>query len=267
MPRPPLLSQPRMDKNKLLVVDVGNTATTWATFSTERTEHPDVLQSYTLSTKDLVGGRFRKSIKFKNMEHILISSVVPSVNRFLIRDCKKLFHKKPQFVSADSSSCIKVLYKKPKEVGADRLVNARAVVSIHSGPSIVIDFGTATTFDCISKKKEYLGGVIAPGPAISAEALHKKTAQLPLVELYQPVKILGQNTLESIRAGLYFGYRGLVVEIVRQLKKKLGPRTKVFSTGGQAHWILKGLPHVDKNYPHLTLWGLYFWWRDTQKFR
>jgi type III pantothenate kinase len=129
----------------------------------------------------------------------------------------------------------------------------------------VIDFGTATTFDCISAKREYLGGVIAPGPVISAEALYERTAKLPLVTLSKPAKILGQNTLESIRSGLYHGYRGLVLEIVSQLKKKLGPKTKVFSTGGQAHWILKGLPIAAPFHPYLTLDGLYFLWRDIHK--
>lgn len=189
--------------------------------------------------------------------------MVPPIDLFLKSFLAGFFKKrKVHFVSARSTSKIKVRYKTPSEVGADRIVNARAAIALHDGPSIVIDFGTATTFDCVSRKAEYLGGVIAPGPVISAEALYQKTAKLPFVLLEKPVKILGRNTLESIQSGLYHGYRGLVLEITRLLKKKLGAGTKVMATGGQAHWILKGLPVVDRHVPHLTLMGLYYMWRD-----
>jgi type III pantothenate kinase len=204
-------------------------------------------------------------IPLETVHDILISSVVPRVDRSLCKDLKALFSLTPRFVSASSPSKIKIHYKSPSEVGADRLVNARAAWALHKGPSIVIDFGTATTFDCISGKGEYLGGVIAPGPVISAEALYQKTAKLPFVLLEKPVQILGRNTLESIQAGLYYGYRGLVQEITLQLKRQLGGNPKVFATGGQAHWILKGVKIVDAFVPHLTHLGIYFYWQDGQK--
>lgn len=166
------------------------------------------------------------------------------------------------FVTGRTRGRVKILYRNPSEVGADRIVNARAVMEFWKGPSIVVDFGTATTFDCVTARGEYLGGVIAPGPVISAEALYQKTAKLPLVLLKKPAVILGQTTLGSIQSGLYHGYRGLVKEIIFHLQKKMGPRTHVFSTGGQAHWILKGLGIIDENIPDLTLVGLYFIWQD-----
>lgn len=200
-----------------------------------------------------------------DVEGVIISSVVPSIDATLRKETVSLFGVKPHFVSVRTPSIVKVLYRNPREVGADRLVNARAAVEGHTGPSIVIDFGTATTFDCISSDKEYLGGVIAPGPVISAEALYQRTAKLPYVVLNKPARILGRNTEESIQSGLYNGYRGLVKEIVVQLKSVMGSRTKVLATGGQARWILKGLSLVDKYDPHLTLLGLYCLWKDISR--
>lgn len=253
-----------MTKKHLLVVDVGNTATTSALFTISTNPHPSPFLVTTISTKDIALGRFAKHFSKHPIEDVIVSSVVPKVDGTLWKDIKNTFGLTPHFVSAKTPSKVKVHYKNPREVGADRLVNARAAVALWTGPSIVIDFGTATTFDCISNRQEYLGGVIAPGPVISAEALYQRTAKLPLVLLDKPAKILGQNTLESIQSGLYHGYRGLVKEIVAELKKKLGPKTKVFSTGGQAHWILKGMPLVTAFYPHLTLVGLYHLWADIR---
>ena len=122
----------------------------------------------------------------------------------------------------------------------------------------MVDFGTATTFDCVTVRGEYLGGVIAPGPVISAEALFQRTAKLPRVLLKKPVKILGRNTVQSIESGLYHGYRGLVREIVTQLKKSLNTSPLVVATGGQAKWMLKGMDAIDTFDPHRTLKGLFY---------
>lgn len=173
----------------------------------------------------------------------------------------------PRFVSPSYCGRVRIRYRRPKEVGADRIVNARAAFELSAAPSIVIDFGTATTFDCVSEKGEYLGGVIAPGPVISAQALHQRTAKLPRVRLEKPAHVLGLSTLECIQAGLYHGYRGLVREIVQRLKEKMGPNCRVWATGGQARWILKGLPEAGRYDANITLWGAALVWQDEERLR
>lgn len=196
-----------------------------------------------------------------------ISSVVPDVDTSLKRALNALNIPKIIFISSGVVSRVQNLYRKPSEVGADRLVNARAAMEYHDGASIIVDFGTATTFDCVAKGGKYLGGVIAPGPVISAEALYARTAKLPHVVLKKPAKILGRNTKESIESGLYHGYRGLVHEIVLRLKEKMGGRAYVIATGGQARWILKGLPFINIYEPDLTLIGLVHYWKDQIDFK
>lgn len=258
----------------ILAIDVGNTATTTGLFQLrgpQKYPHPDGI--WTVTTSQLnTAGPFRKFLRSKigaaRLKHIrgaIVSSVVPPIDRNLTRDIVALIGAEPIFVTHRTPSPVRIRYGRPAEVGADRVVNARAAWALHRGASIVIDFGTATTFDCVSSRGEYLGGVIAPGPAISAEALYRRTAKLPMVFLNEPADILGKNTLESIRAGLYHGYRGLVIEIVRRLKSRLGGRARVFATGGQAEWILKGVPGIDRHVPHLTLSGLYHLWTDGRR--
>jgi type III pantothenate kinase len=256
----------------LLATDVGNTATTTGLFRWKGTQkNPVPVATWTVTTSQLnTAGPFRAFLRrkigaarLKQIEGAIVSSVVPPVDRHLARDLRALTGLDAAFVSHKTPSPIRIRYRRPTEVGADRLVNARAAWQLHHGASIVIDFGTATTFDCISRRGEYLGGVIAPGPAISAEALYRRTAKLPMVFLEEPADILGDTTLDSIRAGLYHGYRGLVIEIVRRLKKRLGGPVKVFATGGQAAWILRGVPGVDRHVPFLTLAGLYHLWADA----
>ncbi|MFN0117180.1 MAG: type III pantothenate kinase [Elusimicrobiota bacterium] len=253
---------------KLLTVDVGNTSTSFGFFKLKKNNKlasPHHIK--TVTTHDIHSPHFSSWIK-KNipqkLEHVVISSVVPAVDSSLLKNLTSWLGVKPYFVTAKSPMKVKVKYKTPSEVGADRIVNARAAMTITNKPAIIIDFGTATTFDCVNEKAEYLGGVIAPGPVISAEALYNKTAKLPLVVLKEPAHIMGRNTLESIQAGLYFGYRGLVKEIVLNLKQKMGQSCMVFSTGGQAKWILNGLNIVNHYYPHLTHSGLYEIWKDLE---
>lgn len=257
----------------LLVVDVGNTATSTGLFRLAGPlRDPVPVRVITLSTSELnTSGPYRRFLLSElgkdlidRVTGVIVSSVVPPIDRNLAQDLTDIFRRRPIFVSARTPSPIKVRYRKPSEVGADRLVNARSAWALHPGASIVIDFGTATTFDCVSRRGEYLGGVIAPGPVISAEALYRRTAKLPMVLLEKRVDILGKNTLESVKAGLYHGYRGLVKEIVARLKARLGGSVRVFTTGGQAKWILQGLPVVDRHVPHLTLAGLYHLWNDGQ---
>ncbi len=249
------------------MVDVGNTATSFGFYKRplSPTIKPDAIK--TVGTLDLKNSIRLNSLlrSFPSPSFCIVSSVVPSVDaslrRALTRICKSGVH----FVTQTTSRRIRVRTLRQSEVGADRIVNARAAAELVEGPAIVLDFGTATTFDCVTARREYIGGVIAPGPVISAEALYTRTAKLPLVLLEKPAQPLGRNTRESIRAGLYHGYRGLVKEIVFQLKKKLGSTTKVLATGGQAKWILKDVGVVDKHESHLTLFGLKLMWQDRIK--
>lgn len=257
----------------LLTIDVGNTSTSFGLFSQlDARRHPrphfeidektDTFRSFA-SARQFFLKRAKACLSQPKTTAVMISSVVPSVDTVLKRVVRSFGAPSPIFVSSRTPSQIKIRYKKPSEVGSDRLVNARGAVALASPPLIVVDFGTATTFDCVSSRNEYLGGVIAPGPVISSEALFQRTAKLPRVKLTKPAKILGQNTVESIRSGLFHGYRGLVVEIVKELKKKMGSRTTVLATGGQARWILKGLPFIRSFVPHLTHVGLFYLWKDS----
>ena len=259
----------------LLTVDVGNTATSAGLFELSRgARAARPLRVANISTHDLRSpGVYRRFLSQRlggaasQVRAAIVSSVVPAADRVLRREITESLRVPVHFVSANTRSRVRVRYRVPSEVGADRLVNARAALAHGPGPWIVIDFGTATTFDCVSRKNEYLGGVIAPGPVISAEALYQRTAKLPLVVLERPARILGRNTLESIQAGLYHGYRGLVKEIVLRLRRHLGGRAGVLATGGQAKWILKGLSVVDRHVPHLTHQGLFLMWQDLKNER
>jgi len=149
-----------------------------------------------------------------------------------------------------------ILYEDPREVGADRIVNAVAAFEYYGGPAIVVDFGTATTFDAISARGEYLGGVIAPGIGISAEALFERAAKLPRVEIVKPKIVIGKNTIGSMQAGLFYGYVGLVDGIVRRMGKEMEREPVVIGTGGLAHLILAESETVHRIDPLLTLKGL-----------
>ena len=191
---------------------------------------------------------------------IAISSVVPKLDEIFVQISKKLFKKQPLF--ATSRTCgIKILYNKPERVGADRLVNAVAGYKLFGGPLVVVDFGTAITFDCINKKGAYLGGLIIPGISTSAKALNNFTAKLPLVVISKPENLIGKTTQESIKSGIYFGYLGLVRHISEMLKKELKCDT-IIITGGQAGILAKKLKF--KLIPDLTLLGLKeIWARNT----
>jgi len=196
-------------------------------------------------------------IEIKEVNNIIFSSVVPPIIGALEEVAKKYFNLKPLIVGPGIKTGMPILYENPREVGADRIVNAVAAYDKYGGPLIIVDFGTATTFCCISLKGEYLGGAITPGINIATEALFQKTAKLPKVELVTPKKVIAKNTINAIQSGIIYGYSGLVDGIVKRMKQELGRSdAKVIATGGIAGLIAKDTETIDVVDKLLTLEGL-----------
>src|SRR6266480_578900 len=250
----------------LLTIDVGNTNSVLGVFRGEElianwrltTAREQTIDEYGVLTRNLftLAGLDRDAIT-----GVIISSVVPPVNRTLAEMSRIYFGKKALFVELGVKTGMAVLVDTPSEVGADRIVNGVAAFHHYGGPCIVVDFGTAITFDAISAKGEYLGGAIAPGLGISAEALFVRAARLPRVEIKDPGKVIGTNTVTHMQAGLYYGAVDMVDGMIARMKKELGEDVKVVATGGQARLVSKGSKHIQHTDEFLTLTGLRFFWK------
>jgi type III pantothenate kinase len=186
--------------------------------------------------------------------------VVPPLDSTLRQVCERYFRRKPLFIEPGVKTGMPVHYDNPAEVGADRIVNGVAAFEKYGGPCIVVDFGTATTFDCVSVKGEYLGGVICPGIGISADALFERTARLQRVDIRKPARIIGTNTVGSLQSGLYYGYLSLVDGILELLRDELGRETKVIATGGLGALFGSGSKYIKTVDDLLTLEGLRIIW-------
>ncbi len=244
----------------LLAIDIGNTNTVFAVYKGEKLLSLWRCQTVALRTADeyapFLNGLFAlDGIDWKKLDDVIVSSVVPDADFHIKAFSEKYLKKKPIMVGMDKV-WIKVDLDQPGEVGADRLVNAIAITEFYKTPAIVIDFGTATTFDVIDGKGCYAGGAIAPGIALSVEALHRAAAKLPKVSVKKPKSVIGKNTVSAIQAGMFFGYLGLIEGIVSNISGELGGKPFVLATGGLASLFEPHTKCIDKVDEELTLKGL-----------
>jgi len=249
----------------LLVIDIGNTSISLGIYRGKK-----LMESWRISTSieksseeygaEILGSFDSGKIDKKNISGIAISCVVPPLLPVFEEISQRYFHIKPLVVGGEGELGMPILYDNPQEVGADRLSTSIAAFELYKGPLIVVDFGTATTFDVISEKGEYVGGVIAPGVGISSQALFEKAALLPHVEPAKPESVIGKNTRKSMQAGIVYGSIGQVREILSRIKREMGGNPKIVATGGYATLIAPEVEMIDTVNQELVLEGMRIIW-------
>lgn len=257
----------------LLAIDIGNTNSVFALFDTNgqgvpvfvwrcRTDAARTADEYAAFLSPLL---LQQNIAFAAIKNVLIASVVPDADFNIGKLCREWLHVDPRFVTA--SDCgVPVKLDRPEEAGADRLVNAVAVLKDYRAPAIVIDFGTATTFDVINGVGEFCGGVIAPGVNLSMEALHRAAARLPKIRIQKPDHAIGRGTVAAMQSGLYWGYVGMIEGLLTRITAELNEKEKPFilATGGLATLFADAIPMIDAIDDDLTLKGLWHIYRSNE---
>lgn len=249
----------------LLTIDIGNTTLTLGLFEGQKlgarwrlaTDHERLPDEYGLQILGLLqnGG-----CAIAQLDGVCLSSVVPPITGRIITACKQYLNQDCFVVDHSIKTGINIQYDEPRAVGSDRICDAAAVMHLYGGPACVVDFGTATTFNAITKEGDYLGGAICPGVNIAAEALFQRTAKLPRVELAAPPDVIGRNTVHAIQSGVVFGYVSLVEGMVARFRKSLGEDMKVIATGGYAEIVARETDAFTAVAPWLTLYGMRILW-------
>lgn len=246
----------------LLAIDIGNTGINLGIFDDDRlkvtwqlaTEIQRMADEYGILLLNLLQ---RQKLRPSKISGVSLCSVVPPLVPTFQEMCQKHLNTQPLVVEAGVKTGMKIHMDNPREVGPDRVVNAVAAHRLYRNPVIIIDFGTATTFDVISEEGDYLGGAIAPGISIASEALFNRTSVLPRIELVRPKQVIGKNTSSAMQSGIIFGYIGLVEGMIQRIEQEFGGKTTVVATGGHAYPIAKEIPAIDVINPDLTLIGLH----------
>lgn len=254
----------------LLALDAGNTNVTIGVFEDGKLTSHWRLRTVHDQTADEWGVLLRNlfslaSLQIAKVHGIIIASVVPQLDSAMALMARRYFGAEAMFVTPATDTGLIIRYDNPREVGADRVVDAVAAFHKYGGPCVVVDMGTAITFNAISAKAEYLGGIIAAGVGISIEALFSKTARLPLVDFRQPDKLIGTNTVGSMHSGLYYGALGMIDGILERLVGELGPETRIVATGGQARLMTGGSRYLKILDENLTLEGLELIWQRNKR--
>src|ERR1051325_7949754 len=245
----------------LLVIDIGNTNTSLGVYDGDKLIVHWRLTTARSRTVDEWGVHSRNlfalaGLNFKSIDSIAIASVVPPLNFTLKQMAERYFDLTPLFIDHTVDTGVRILYEPPSDVGAHRIVDAVAAIHKYGAPCIVVDFGTATTFDAINSEGQYLGGVITPGISISSDALFQRAAKLPRVEIKRPERVIGPTTVEAMQSGLYHGYVGLVDGLLRKMSDELDGNPRIIATGGLAPLIARGSRFIQEVDETLTLDGL-----------
>jgi type III pantothenate kinase len=253
----------------LLTIDIGNTNITFGLYDAEtlqhhwriKTDHDRLADEYGII---ILGLMRHEGLKSDQISGVVMASVVPPLTQVFVRMSERYFKMSPLVVETGVKTGVKIRYDSPRDVGADRIVDAVAAYRLYGGPACVVDFGTATTFDAISATGEYLGGAIAPGMGIGAEALFSRASKLPRVDLVRPPRAIGANTVHALQSGFVFGYVSLVEGMVARFRAELGPEMRVIGTGGLVRVIAPETDVIEVVNPWLTLEGLRMVWEMNQ---
>jgi type III pantothenate kinase len=244
----------------LLAIDIGNTEITLGVFDDEKLQATWHVSTRIHHTADeyanLLLNLISRALTISDIKGVAMCSVVPPLVATFEDMCQRYFHVSPLVVGAGVKTGVRIRMDNPREVGPDRIANAAAAHYLYGSPVIIVDLGTATTFDVVSKEGDYMGGAIAPGIGIAAEALFMRAAMLPRVELVRPKRAIGSNTLAAMQSGIVFGYLALIEGIIARIQKEMGETAKVVATGGYAELIAKETAVINEVNLNLTLVGL-----------